>query len=225
VPTHVGQCEQARDQVLVGLPGGRDQGAVRVGDPDPLRLAAVEPADVLAVGVHVLAAHRAGVVAVQEAADDEVARLHRGDRVADLLDDPYVPPPAAAAGSAAPRPRCGIPGPGLTGAVMIGAMLYLTFHLQIVLDLTPLHAGLASLPITGGIMVTVPFATKLLNQIGPRRQLVFGPLISAVGVGYLSFITVDVPLQNLSLLGVAPHDAGAAAATARPSEPAVVHMG
>lgn len=127
----------------------------------------------------------------------------------------------------------------LTGAVMIGAMLYLTFHLQIVLGLSPLFAGLATLPITAGIMITVPFATRLLNQIGPRRQLIFGPLIAAAGIGYLSFITVDggywahvfpgvlvmgvgmgftfVPLQNLSLLGVAPHDAGAAAATANAS--------
>lgn len=127
----------------------------------------------------------------------------------------------------------------ITGAVMIGATLYLTFHLQIVLGLSPLLAGLASLPITGGIMVTVPFATRLLNQVGPRRQLIFGPLISAVGVAHLSLVTVDgsywtqvlpgvlvlgigmgftfVPLQNLSLLGVAPHDAGAAAATANAS--------
>ena len=127
----------------------------------------------------------------------------------------------------------------LTGAVMIGAMLYLTFHLQIVLGLSPLFAGLATLPITAGIMITVPFATRLLNQIGPRRQLIFGPLIAAAGIGYLSFITVGggywshvfpgvlvmgvgmgftfVPLQNLSLLGVAPHDAGAAAATANAS--------
>ncbi|HYQ75640.1 MFS transporter [Cellulomonas sp.] len=128
---------------------------------------------------------------------------------------------------------------GLTGAVMIGAMLYLTFHLQIVLGLSPLFAGLATLPITAGIMITVPFATRLLNQIGPRRQLIFGPVISAAGVAYLSLVTVDggywshvfpgvlvmgvgmgftfVPLQNLSLLGVAPHDAGAAAATANAS--------
>ncbi|UCN16370.1 DHA2 family efflux MFS transporter permease subunit [Cellulomonas iranensis] len=127
----------------------------------------------------------------------------------------------------------------LTGAVMIGAMLYLTFHLQIVLGLSPLLAGLATLPITVGIMVTVPFATTLLNRIGPRRQLVFGPLIAAAGVAYLGFITVDggywshvfpgvlvmgvgmgftfVPLQNLSLLGVASHDSGAAAATANAS--------
>lgn len=124
----------------------------------------------------------------------------------------------------------------LCGAVMIGAMLYLTFHLQIVLGMSPVYAGLASLPITAGIMITVPLATRLLNQIGPRRQLIFGPVTAAVGVAYLSFITVDggywthvfpgvlvmgigmgftfVPLQNLSLLGVAPHDAGAAAAAA-----------
>lgn len=124
----------------------------------------------------------------------------------------------------------------LTGAVMIGAMLYLTFHLQIVLGMRPLAAGLATLPITLGIMSTVPFATRLLNRIGPRRQLLVGPVVAAVGVASLCFVTVGgsywrevlpgalllgvgmgftfVPLQNLALLGVEPRDAGAAAAAA-----------
>jgi EmrB/QacA subfamily drug resistance transporter len=124
----------------------------------------------------------------------------------------------------------------VAGAVMIGALLYLTFHLQIVLGFTPVQAGLGSLPTTVGISVTVPFATRLLNRAGPRPQLIAGPLVAAVGVAYLSGVSVGgsywtevlpgllllgvgmgltfVPLQNLALLGVAPHDAGAAAATA-----------
>jgi EmrB/QacA subfamily drug resistance transporter len=124
----------------------------------------------------------------------------------------------------------------IVGSVMIGAMLYLAFHLQIVLGLDPLPAGLASLPMTLVIMVVAPIATKLLPVIGPRPLMIGGPLIAAAGLVYLSFITADgsylvqvlpalvvigvgmamvfVPLQNLALAGVAPHDAGAASATA-----------
>ncbi|GAA2243436.1 DHA2 family efflux MFS transporter permease subunit [Herbiconiux moechotypicola] len=122
------------------------------------------------------------------------------------------------------------------GSVMIGAMLYLSFHLQIVLGLDPLPAGLASLPMTVVIMIVAPIATKLLPRVGPRPFMIVGPLIAAAGLVYLSRITADgeyvvqvlpalivlgvglafvfVPLQNLALTGVAPHDAGAASATA-----------
>ncbi|MFP7762008.1 MFS transporter [Marisediminicola sp. LYQ134] len=124
----------------------------------------------------------------------------------------------------------------VVGAVMIGAMLYLTFHLQIVLGMAPFQSGLATLPLTLSIMVTAPFATKLLPVVGPRPLLIGGPLLVAAALVYLSFITaggdyfvqvlpalilmgfgmgfVFVPLQNLALSGVEPRDAGAASATA-----------
>jgi MFS family permease len=81
----------------------------------------------------------------------------------------------------------------------------------------------------------VPIATKLLSTIGPRPMMIGGPLVSAIGLAYLSRVTADgsylvqvlpalivlglgmafvfVPLQNLALTGVEPHDAGAASAT------------
>lgn len=124
----------------------------------------------------------------------------------------------------------------VSGSVMIGATLYLTFHLQIVLGMAPFESGLASLPLTLAIMIVAPIATKLLPAIGPRPLMVGGPLLVAAGLTYLSFITADgnyfvqvlpalvimgfgmgfvfVPLQNLALSGVAAHDAGAASATA-----------
>lgn len=124
----------------------------------------------------------------------------------------------------------------VAGSVMIGATLYLTFHLQIVLGMSALWAGVASLPLPLATMVTAPFATKMLAKTGPRPLLIAGPLIVAAALLYLSRITADgayavevlpalvvmgagmgfifVPLQNLALLGVAPHDAGAASATA-----------
>ncbi|MBQ3359736.1 MAG: MFS transporter [Microbacterium sp.] len=125
---------------------------------------------------------------------------------------------------------------GVAGAIMIGATVYLTFHLQFVLGMGALQAGLASLPLPIATMVLAPIATKLLPVIGPRPMLVVGPLIAAVGLFTLSGITPDgayvvqiapalvllgigmgfvfIPLQNLALSGVAPHDAGVASAVA-----------
>ncbi|GAA1001998.1 MFS transporter [Subtercola frigoramans] len=123
----------------------------------------------------------------------------------------------------------------IAGSVMIGAMLYLTFHLQIVLGLSPLAAGLATLPLPIAITGVAPLATRLLASIGPRPLMIVGPIIVAAGLFYLSFITADgnyfaqvlpgmvlmgmgmalifIPLQNVALSGIAPHEAGAASAT------------
>ncbi|MFK0242499.1 MFS transporter [Microbacterium sp. NPDC090281] len=125
---------------------------------------------------------------------------------------------------------------GVAGAIMIGSTIYLTFHLQFVLGMGALQAGLASLPLPIATMVLAPIATKLLPVIGPRPQLIVGPLIAAVGLFLLSGITPDgayfvqiapglvllgigmgfvfIPLQNLALARVAPHDAGVTSAVA-----------
>ncbi|PPF76598.1 MFS transporter [Subtercola sp. Z020] len=123
----------------------------------------------------------------------------------------------------------------IVGSVLIGSTLYLTFHFQIVLGMTPLVAGLANVAMTVVILAVVPVLTKLLPKIGPRLLMIVGPLVSAAGLFYLSGITaggnyftevlpalvllgiglamIFVTLQNLALTGVAPHDAGAASAT------------
>jgi EmrB/QacA subfamily drug resistance transporter len=127
----------------------------------------------------------------------------------------------------------------IVGTVMIGATLYLALHLQIVLGMSPLQAGLASLPMTLAIMATAPVATRMLRAIGPRPLMITGPIIAAAGLLYLATLTADgnyfvqilpallvlgvgmacifVPVQNLALSGVEPHDAGAASATANAS--------
>lgn len=119
---------------------------------------------------------------------------------------------------------------------MIGSTLYLTLHLQLVLGLAPLEAGLANLPMTVTIMIVAGIATKLLPTVGPRLLMIVGPLIAAAGLLSLSRITADgsylvqvlpglillgvgmamifVPVQNVALTGIAGHDAGAAGATA-----------
>jgi EmrB/QacA subfamily drug resistance transporter len=123
----------------------------------------------------------------------------------------------------------------LLGAVGVGAMVYLALHLQVVLGLAPLPAGLGTLPFTAALMATVPTSIRLLDRFGPRLQMVVGPLVAATGLLLLSRVTVDggylpevlpgvvlfgvgmgltvVPLNNLALHGIAPDDAGVASAT------------
>jgi EmrB/QacA subfamily drug resistance transporter len=111
----------------------------------------------------------------------------------------------------------------VAGATMVGAMLYLTFHMQIVLGLTPLHTGLGMVVQTVAISATVPVVTRLLPRFGPRPFMIIGPLIAAGAMLFLTRVTVSgsywtevmpslivngigmamlfVPVQNLSLLG------------------------
>ncbi|XVU23568.1 MFS transporter [Actinoplanes sp. CA-054009] len=120
------------------------------------------------------------------------------------------------------------------GAVMIGAMLYLTFYFQIVLGMGPLVSGLANLAMTVVIMAFSPVTTAILNSRGPRPLMILGPALSAAGLFLLLLITPDgsyfvqvlpalvvlgiglsmlfVPVQNLALIGVGNEDAGVASA-------------
>src|SRR5690606_5480233 len=77
------------------------------------------------------------------------------------------------------------------GAVLIGSTMYLTFHLQIVLGMAPMKAGLATVVMTASTLVVVPFFTKLLPVWGPRPMMVVGPAIAAIGMFMMAFITAD----------------------------------
>ncbi|RFA10306.1 MFS transporter [Subtercola boreus] len=122
----------------------------------------------------------------------------------------------------------------LVGAALLGALLYLTIYFQLVLGMTALQSGLASLPMAGSIILGAPIVTKLLPQVGPRLLMTVGPLFAAAGLFWLSGITVDgnyaaqvlpgqillglglalvfVPMQNVALSGIEPRDAGVAGA-------------
>lgn len=122
----------------------------------------------------------------------------------------------------------------LVGAALLGALLYLTFHFQIVLSMTPLQAGLASLPMTAAIVGAAPIVSRLPGTAGPRVLMSVGPLVAALGLLWLSRITVGgsyavevlpgqlllgvglalvfVPLQNVALHGIEERDSGVASA-------------
>jgi EmrB/QacA subfamily drug resistance transporter len=123
----------------------------------------------------------------------------------------------------------------LFGAGLFGAFLFLTFYLQVVLQYTPLKAGVASLPVTLGVLVAAGLATPLMPKIGPRPLMATGSIVAALAMLSLTQVGVDtafathvlpaeivlglglgltfVPLANVALVGVPDHDAGAASAT------------
>ena len=122
----------------------------------------------------------------------------------------------------------------LVGAALLGGTLYLTFYLQIVLGFSPVMAGVGSLPMAFFIVLASTIAAQLSTKIGPKPLMVAGPLVAAVGLLMLTQIEVHssywthvfpglaifgfglgllmVPMQNLALIGVPDHDAGAASA-------------
>jgi EmrB/QacA subfamily drug resistance transporter len=128
----------------------------------------------------------------------------------------------------------------LTGAGFIGATLFMTFYFQTVLRYTPIEAGLASLPLTGGIFIAFPLATTLLPRFGAKPLMATGSFVAAVGLLLFTRIGVDtafvshalpaelvigaglglifLPLGNIALSGVDPHDAGAASAVVSASQ-------
>ncbi|UFS60694.1 MFS transporter [Subtercola endophyticus] len=122
----------------------------------------------------------------------------------------------------------------LVGAALLGGLLYLTLYFQIVLKFTPLHSGLASLPMTATIVVGATIVSRILPKVGPRILMTAGPIVAAAGLFWLSHLTVEdnyfvqilpgqillgfglalvfVPMQNVALSGIEPRDSGVGSA-------------
>ncbi len=66
---------------------------------------------------------------------------------------------------------------------LAGALLFLPLNLQQIQGYSATVSGLASLPVTFGIMLMSPFMGRLVDRIGPRLPMTIGPLI--VGIGFL----------------------------------------
>ena len=122
----------------------------------------------------------------------------------------------------------------LIGAGLFAMFLFLTYYFQINLAYTPVKAGLAFLPFSGGIIVTAGLASSLLPRFGPKPLMVIGGTMATVGLLWLTQLEqgsswaahvlpselimsigmalVFVPLASLSLVGIGGQDAGVASA-------------
>jgi predicted MFS family arabinose efflux permease len=99
--------------------------------------------------------------------------------------------------------------PGVTSAniaallqfsAVIPVFFFLTLYLQEVQRYSALRAGLAFLPLAGGVIVIAPSASRLVGRFGPAPTLIVGPLVFAGGLVYLS----RLPLHGTYLADVLP---------------------
>ena len=99
---------------------------------------------------------------------------------------------------------------GLSSLAMFGVYIFITQYLQLVLGLTPLGAGLATVPWALGFVVGSLWAPRALRRIAPVSILVTGLAVAAVGFGLLAFAGAKSGLALLILgtvvmsLGLAP---------------------
>jgi EmrB/QacA subfamily drug resistance transporter len=79
---------------------------------------------------------------------------------------------------------------------------FLSLYMQQVLSYSPIHTGLAYLPLTVGFMIAAGIATPLLPRLGTKPVIIAGALIAAGGVYYLSRAPVDGDFLSDLLPGI-----------------------
>ncbi|MFF1817447.1 MFS transporter [Kribbella sp. NPDC058245] len=120
----------------------------------------------------------------------------------------------------------------LVVGTMFGMFFFLTQFLQGVLELSPLAAGLAFLPMTGLLFTASRIVPRLLNRIDGSRLMLAGSLLITTGTIWLTQLNANstylanvvgplvvfglgagmlfIPLVGRAIANVAPEDSGAA---------------
>jgi MFS transporter, DHA2 family, multidrug resistance protein len=94
--------------------------------------------------------------------------------------------------------------------VAVGYFLFVAQYLQLVVGLSPLQAGLWSLPSAVGFIIGSQVAPRVLHDVRPAHVISGGLAVAAVGLGLLASVGVEgdlVPLVAGSVvisLGLAP---------------------
>jgi DHA2 family methylenomycin A resistance protein-like MFS transporter len=78
-----------------------------------------------------------------------------------------------------------------------GMVFVLSLYLQRVRGYTPLQAGLAFLPLTGGFLVSNVISGWVIGRYGARVPMIAGGAIAALGYGLLHFVDASTPLIGL----------------------------
>ena len=128
----------------------------------------------------------------------------------------------------------------LVGAGLFAMFLFLTYYFQINLGYSPVKAGVALIPFSGGIIVAAGAVAQLLPRVGPRPLMIPGLVMAIVGMLLLTRIGQDtpyttyvlpaellmsvglagvfIPTASTALIGVGHHDAGVASAVLNSSQ-------
>jgi EmrB/QacA subfamily drug resistance transporter len=88
----------------------------------------------------------------------------------------------------------------LVGVAMFGGTVFLSQYFQVSLGKSPTVAGLMSLPMILGLLVSSTVAGQVISRTGKwKRYLVAGAVTMTVGLGLLSTIGADTSFALLSL--------------------------
>ena len=79
----------------------------------------------------------------------------------------------------------------LSGAVLIGGILFINFYIQIVLGFAPFLAGLASLPMTVAVIITAALVAKNLPKLGAKIPTAVGPVFMAAAMLWLTQVSAE----------------------------------
>jgi MFS transporter, DHA2 family, methylenomycin A resistance protein len=80
-----------------------------------------------------------------------------------------------------------------------GMVFVLSLYLQRVLGHTPLEAGLAFLPLTGGFLLSNLASGVVVARFGSRLPMIVGALVDAAGFAALLFVNASTPVVALLL--------------------------
>ncbi|SMG50885.1 MFS transporter [Paraburkholderia susongensis] len=80
-----------------------------------------------------------------------------------------------------------------------GMVFVLSLYLQRVRGYTPLQAGLAFLPLTGGFLVSNLASGRVIGRFGVRVPMILGAITAGLGYGLLHFVDAGTPLPALLL--------------------------
>ncbi|MFM0733005.1 MFS transporter [Paraburkholderia sediminicola] len=80
-----------------------------------------------------------------------------------------------------------------------GMVFVLSLYLQRVRGYTPLQAGLAFLPLTGGFLLSNVVSGWVVGRFGARVPMIAGAITAGLGYGLLHFVDASTPLVGLLL--------------------------
>jgi DHA2 family multidrug resistance protein-like MFS transporter len=86
--------------------------------------------------------------------------------------------------------------------VMFGAFVFLYQYLQLVLDLSPLEAGLWAMPLAGGFIAGSMLSPMVVRRFRPASVMAVGLVVGAVGFALLTQVTAESGLAIIVVSSV-----------------------
>ena len=96
----------------------------------------------------------------------------------------------------------------LVASGLFGMFFFASLYVQDILGYSPLQAGLAFLPVTGGIIVGAGIAQPLVKRVGVRNVALIGIVLATIGMVVLSQVPVHGTYAGNLLPGLLPMSIG-----------------